>query len=325
MDTLPTDLLTVISKHYDALQTVFLTDQPLDLVDVCGEEENWPWILENLKNGGYLMMVADSIAKDGDKHGLFEFYMADDLYCKEIVYVTAYKYNNQLLINRLTGRVSLHIHNKIGILTNITLGGHVELFRERYQNKLSLELVSAAFQSGNEDIIGMVGPSEYDGLIGNWIDYAIMGAIKGNQLNLVKRLVKDHNLPSPILDEYALQLSIITSKTYEVLVYLFESKLLEITEPFILAKLLIVISTTCQNRLFKWIIEYFKDMLDKVDKKQIIDALLMRNRLDCAIYLMDKHEIFELYRQPQQRQQLNNFLKERGYRRLYYELNSYLS
>lgn len=323
MDTLPADLLIAISKHFDVLSTVFLTDQSLELEDVCVdvyERENWPWILENLKNNGYLLTLVDSVAKDGDKHGIFEFYEDDYSYYMEMLCIAAYKYNNQRLINKLANQIDAHDeHTKVQILVNIILGGHVELFRNQYQNKRYADVVTAAFESGNEDIIKIIGLDIYNNPASGWISYAIMGAIQGNQLDLIKKLIKDYNLQSPLLPEFLFQHPFITSKTYEVLVYLFEFKLLHIANQFVFDKFLVQISKTCQNKLFKWIAEHFKDLVATLDKKYIVDSLLQYNRLDCAVYLMERHEIFESYRGL-----LHDF-NAFGNRRLQYEINNYLS
>lgn len=303
MDTLLNDLLNLLSNHFDVLPTVFLTNKQLELEDAGAynavdglpawynrsvyEQENWPWILTNLKFG---FVPTEACAQDGDKHRIFEFIdeiasPKDPLPYINSIYQYAHLYNQKKLIKRYSGRKSGEYIQTMSIYYAV-LGGHLDLL-SKHLNNISRDtfFVDVAFKNGNPDIINLLNLGSHD--VESWISDALVGAIEGNQLDLLKDLMeKYHNfINSDLIGDIMLILGS-GPKTYDTLVWLYESKHFTITSKYSLVNLLEdIVASDCQLRLFQWIVNYFSNLIDEPTKHSIVVNALKWNRLDCALCL----------------------------------------
>lgn len=138
MNTLVSDLLLSIYKHFDVLPTVFLTNNPIELEDreeSIFQQHNWPWILYELVEHDVRSNIKWIVKYDRELNILS--YIE---YNKILVNIEAHKYNFQELMN--DDQTDL-----IKCTKNAIVGGHIELFLKLFPVIKGAELTCAIFQS----------------------------------------------------------------------------------------------------------------------------------------------------------------------------------
>lgn len=129
MNTLSGDLSNLLSKHFDVLPTVFLTDRQLELEDndnASVYQENWPWILYILKSpiSRYSDNIVEWIVKN-DYVDILNFVQLDGVGVSNL-YLFAHKYYRLDLINKYVDQIDTHTRNYHAKLY-AAAGGHSEL------------------------------------------------------------------------------------------------------------------------------------------------------------------------------------------------------
>lgn len=324
MDTLFDDLQNLLSRYFDVSATVFLTDKQLELEDANAsvyEQENWPWILTNIK---FHFIPTEACARDGDKHRIFEF--IDEIInpinllpCINSIYKYAHLYNQKELIKKYSGRKTGE-YTDVGAIYYAIIGGHLDLLSGRIHDMSSHEeFITAAFASGNHEIINMLNLDQHN--VSYWIDHALEGAIEYNHIDLLKDLIEKygHHIDPDSLDNIISGTGI-GPNVYDTLVWLYESKLVDIADGYFLIRLLEdVVMLNGQLRLFQWIVDRFSNLINETNKYMILVKALTWGRLDCALSLMDEATILSSLLEND-RLAINQNLVEYGYRKLYNKL-----
>lgn len=285
MDTLPQDLHTIISNHFDVLPTVFLTDNPIELEDADESvycQENWPWILYDLKDiDGYIFIEA---LKHNDNLGILKY--LDELISKcdsrviDLIYIYAHKYGRRDIIEKLTNMIEDEIECIHYGVYYATWGGHVELLEDRIaeirnidvRNEFFDRVCQYAYTGGHKQILE-------NNNIRTWLNWsmqdAIIGAIAGNQLELLKELIELNNGIAG-LDEDQIDVG---PETYDTLRYLLENNILKINKLFgLLMRKMIVNKSPVE--LFEWFaFEYMDVKHFEVYQDDIVILCINVNRL----------------------------------------------
>lgn len=361
MDTLFNDLIDLLSNYFDVLATVFLTGKQLELedADISGvaipfsdhrivykyqesypninasvySRQNWPWILTNLKFG---FIPIEACIRDGDKHRILEFLNnvidPEDPSKSYVghVYQHAHKYNQKKLIERYSKAKDNNIDNTLAIF-NAIHGGHTDLFLEHI-DRISGDqfLIEAVFGSGKLEIIKAfnLGPHNVD----IWIFGALKETIENNHLDLLKDLIEKYpeRANSELLSTIVFEMLSVDAKTFDTLVWLFESKLINITTHYDLNIFLEdMIRSNCQTRLFQYVVNRFSSLINGNTIYSTIVYALEYNRIDCALCFqtathckavwMDEATIFNSLREDD-RNKIKQALINKGARKLYNKL-----
>ena len=339
MDTLWNDLLSLLFKHFDVSPTVFLTNKQLELEDVSEsmygllvsdhksvyEQENWPWILTNLK---FLFIPTKACARDGDKHRIFEFINEIvDLPGPRGLHINylltyAYLYNQKGIITKYPQQYNSSFSINLAISYAVE-GGHFDLFLDHVGDNDFVRdyLTTSAFLNGKQEVIDTLKLDQDD--CQDWILNALIGTTTSNNLNLLQSIVNKYRefiLEHNLFNELIFIFEPFGPETYETVVWIFENNFVSIDEPSVLLKLLNNMAVfNCQPRLIKWIIEYFNYSIDEVGKHSLIVNMLENNRLDCALCLMDEASVFRILSDGN-RKRLKSMAVINGYRKLYNKL-----
>lgn len=307
----------------EVFTSVYGCEQPrTDTFVSTYKQENWPWILTNLK---FNFIPMEACVQDGDKHRILEHLDAvidpqdpTKSYVGHI-YQLAHQYNQKKLIKRYSKAKNSDLDSTLAIYYALQ-AGHTDLFLEHIDsisnNNFHLE---AVFGSGNPEVIKLfnLGPHNLE----SWIFGALQQTIEHNHLDLLKDLIEKY--PDHVNSELStvvFELSAIGTKTLDTLVWLFESGFINMTKYTLNTFLPEMIRLNCQTRLFQYVVNRFNTLINEIDIYPIIICALEYNRLDCALCLrMDEATIFNNL-QEEDRNKLKETLIKKGFRKLYNKL-----
>lgn len=187
MDTLPNDLIIVLSKHLNASEIVLSTSKTLEVEDAeesTYDREYWPWILYDLE---YHIdhYIIRGICKDNDKHNLLNYMKITSVFT---LFENIGYYNSQKILSYCITHYDLGDFSKTLMINAAIVGGHFKLHEIiksitdpwYFEHMCTRHLSRHVFENGN---------SEFIKLFNIQIDRnAFLGAVRGNHLDLVKQI-----------------------------------------------------------------------------------------------------------------------------------------
>lgn len=220
MDTLPNDLLNLLSKHFDVLPIVFLTNKHIELEDdnaLLYGKENWPWILYKLKSEIYdWSNLMDWIVKNNYITILNHIQL--DRQGTSAIYLLAHIYSRQDLINQYKDKINnMYTHNQAKLYA--AAGGQSELLFELLKDTDAIDMTSVystLFYNGHLSIINDPRMKSFE----SFSPYrAICQAAEGEQLEILVDLLSkyEYRLPKGFWTDVE-----IDSKSFRTIIYIIE-------------------------------------------------------------------------------------------------------
>lgn len=231
MDTLPCDLLNLVSNHYDVLPIVFLTNKQLELEDDNAsvyrhptshpegvyQKENWPWILYKLKSKIYdWSNLMDWIVKNNYINILNLVHLDDQGIIS--LYLLAHSYSRLDLIDKYKDKIkNMYAHDHA--ILYAASGGQAELLFKLLKDKRQISIASVydnLFFNGHLSIINDPRMKLFE----HFSPYrAICRATEGEQLEILIDLLSkyEYTLPTGFYSDID-----IGSKTFRTITYMID-------------------------------------------------------------------------------------------------------
>lgn len=281
MDTICDDLFIIIANHFDVLPTVFLTSSPINLEDAdesVYERQIWPWLLHDIrKSYEYIFMCA---LKDNDNLGVLKCINQSWRLLSgpviDNIYIEAHRYNNKQVIEATKKYLYDSDYAHEYAMSQAALGGHLELFNDLNNSQtdklyVPAHRVKAAYEGGHSNII----ETEY---VQNGLEFhyssAILGAIAGNHLELMKELITQYG-------SRCVNISIISfgPNTFHTFKYLLENNIVSISKnkEVNFQVFIRMITEKAPIKLFEWFL--FDWMKEQVDITRLVKYCILLNNI----------------------------------------------
>lgn len=283
MDTLCSDLIELLSAHFDVLPTVFLTNNHIELEDaeeLVYERRIWPWLLYDIrKSYEYVFMCA---LKHRDDLGILEcMNQSWKLLSPPVVdniYIEAHGYNNRQVIKATRKYLyDCYYANEYAIYYT-ALAGHIELFNDMMNsvaNDIELFMdgsnVRFAYKGGHSSIIET---SFIQDALEFHYSSATLGAIAGNHLELMKELIVRYSTQKiKIMDlSYG-------PNTFDTFKYLLENNIVVIDDnKTINAQIFLrMITDNAPVKLFEWFL--FDWLKEQINITELVKYCILLNNI----------------------------------------------
>ena len=286
MDTLCSDLIELLSAHFDVLPTVFLTNNHIELEDaeeLVYERRIWPWLLYDIrKSYEYVFMCA---LKHRDDLGILEcFGKLDELWEQlsgpvvDNIYIEAHKYNNKQVIETANKYLDDNIYAKEYAAYYAALGGHIELsdslVNYLINNRMFFTIgyyIRFAYEGGH---INIIETSYIQDALELHYQSAILGAIAGNHLELMKELIAHYDT-----EHFNVAVLSYGPNTYDTFKYLLENNIIVVDDNKTINNQVFrrMINDEAPTKLFEWFL--FDWLKENIDMNELIKHCIIQNSI----------------------------------------------
>lgn len=337
MNTLPNDLLNLLSKHYNVLSMIFLTDKHLEVEDRSSSivyQQIWPWIHYDLHttNRNHILKA---ISKTNQLIAILDFITltSDETY---YIIKKSYQHGNLKIINKY--KIPYTKKLKYMCILASAVGGQANLFFSivdftdlqglinQYHTYI-FNIIQAVYKGGsdeiitNKDFIKVVDASH--ALNSKCLFNLAEGGHQQRFKDTMKKLVIEDFDFSDILTK-----NIVCFKHFEISKYIINRMKISIID---FKQLFIkVVYESKSSELFRWLLVNFGSTIrKKKNYSLVVYECIMYNRIDFIKIMMNKqdssdYEILELVLEkfPEIKIDHKNILEmhENGYRRICYFL-----
>lgn len=298
MNTLPDDLLTLLSQHYNVVATIFLTSKQLEVEDRSSSivyQQNWPWILHDLHttNRNHILKA---ISKRNQLVAILDF-ITLSLDETDYIIEKSHQYGNLKIIKKYRFRYSKKLKYKCIIASAV--GGQAKLFFSmvdfsdleglisQYQTYI-FNIIEAVYKGGsneiitNKDFIDVVDRTKALNL------KCLFKLAEGGHQKQFKDTMKKLSITSFDFSDI-LEKNIVCFKHFEISKYIINRMTISIID---FKQLFIkVVRESKSTELLKWLLINFGSTIRK--KKiysLVVQECIINNRIDFLKIMMNKLE-----------------------------------